>query len=59
MDLVSDNEGFIYFNELLFKSMRREYGDKHVKNKLLIHSEITARRKIDGIKEKMIKKSRV
>ena len=23
MDLVSDNEGFIYFNELLFRSMKR------------------------------------
>jgi hypothetical protein len=36
MDLVSDNEGFVYFNELLFKSMRRVYGEKHVKNLILV-----------------------
>lgn len=36
MELVSDNEGFVYFNELLYKSMRRVYGDPHVKNRILV-----------------------
>lgn len=50
MDLVSDNEGFVYFNELLFKSMRQVYGERHVKNKILIQHEINAMRKIENIK---------
>ena len=35
MDLQSDKDGFIYFNELLFKTMRRKYGDERVLNKQL------------------------
>lgn len=35
MDLDTDAEGFVYFNELLYKAMQREYGDHHIKNKLL------------------------
>jgi hypothetical protein len=26
MELVSDQEGFVYFNELLFRAFRRVYG---------------------------------
>ena len=59
MELVSDNEGFVYFNELLFKVMRRVYGDSHVKNKVLIESELVTMNKLQVIKEKMIKRSRV
>ena len=59
MELSSDNEGFVYFNELLYRVMRRVYGDSHVKNKILIESEITTMQKIEAIKQKMIKKSRV
>ena len=33
MDLESDKQGFIYFNELLFKTFRRIYGDEHVLNR--------------------------
>ena len=40
MELVSDNEGFFYFNELLFRVMRRVYGDPHVMNKILVDHEI-------------------
>ena len=40
MELVSDNEGFVYFNELLFRVMRRVYGDPHVMNKILVDHEI-------------------
>ena len=59
MELSSDNEGFVYFNELLYRAMRRVYGDTHVKNKILIESEINTIQKIEEIKRKMIKKSRV
>ena len=59
MELSSDNEGFVYYNELLFRAMRRVYGDTHVKNKILIESEINTIQKIEDIKRKMIKKSRV
>ncbi len=59
MELVSDNEGFVYFNELLFKIMRRVYGEQHVKNKILVDMEIETINKIQEIKQKMIKKSRV
>jgi len=27
MDLEADEEGFVYFNELLFKSMKRVFGE--------------------------------
>ena len=35
MSLESDEEGFIYFNELLFKSMKRKYGEEKTKKKIL------------------------
>jgi hypothetical protein len=42
MELVSDVEGFVYFNELLYRVFRRVYGDRHVKNKIVIEHEINA-----------------
>lgn len=50
MDLVSDDEGFVYFNELLFKAMRRIYGETHVKNKILVEHELRSLKKIEAIK---------
>ena len=35
MDLISDEECFIYFNDLLFKTMRRIYGEEKIKNKAI------------------------
>lgn len=35
MDLEADEEGFVYFNELLFKTMKRVYGERNIKNKIL------------------------
>jgi hypothetical protein len=58
MDLESDLEGFIYFNELLFKTMKRVYGEKRIKNKVLAEHELKTVQKIQRIKDKMIKKSR-
>jgi hypothetical protein len=58
MDMISDSEGFIYFNELLFKSMRRIYGPLHIKNKLLLENEVNTLKKIEQIKKKMMKKQK-
>ena len=35
MDIEPDLEGFYYFNELLFKTMKHVYCNKPIKNKLL------------------------
>ena len=43
MDLEADGEGNVYFNELLFKTMKMVFGDEHLKNKLLIMAEYKAR----------------
>lgn len=56
MELVSDEEGFVYFNELLFRSMRRVYGESHVKNKILVEHELRTMRKIEDIKENLKKR---
>lgn len=57
MELVSDEEGYIYFNELLYRAMRRVYGEARVKNKILVDHEIRTMKKIEEIKQKMKKKS--
>mmetsp|Transcript_4092 Transcript_4092/g.3025 ORF Transcript_4092/g.3025 Transcript_4092/m.3025 type:complete len:92 (+) Transcript_4092:771-1046(+) len=36
MDLDSDAEGYVYFNELLFKTLKRIYGEEHEKNMIVI-----------------------
>ena len=40
MDLISDEEGFVYFNDLLYVSMKRLYGDERVLNKSVAKAEI-------------------
>lgn len=57
MELHSDEDGFVYFNELLYRTMRREYGETHVKNKILVDHELRTMQKIEAIKQKMQKKS--
>lgn len=57
MELHSDEDGFVYFNELLYRTMRREYGESHVKNKILVDHELRTMQKIEAIKQKMQKKS--
>ena len=39
MSLENDGEGFIYFNDLLYKSMRLVYGEEHVRNRVLMKAE--------------------
>lgn len=58
MSLDNDEDGFVYFNDLLFKSMRLQYGDEHVRNRLLADSEIKALKKIKKIREKKSKERR-
>jgi len=53
MGVVTDEEGFVYFNELLFKSMRFVYGEAHVRNRILVEHELFARQKIEDIKLKL------
>ena len=49
----SDNEGFIYFNELLYKTMKRLYGNHRLINKNLIKKEIFAIKEIKKIKKRI------
>ena len=55
MDIRADEEGFVYFNELLYKVMRKEYGIKHIRNKKLAEHEANTFMKINKIQEKMSK----
>ena len=57
MDLDTEG-GFVYFNELLYKAMKREYGDNHIKNKMLAMSEYKAYQAIQDIKDKLLKQQR-
>ena len=56
--MYSDEEGFVYFNELLFKSMKRRYGQERTKKKVLVDLELKTLEKLMRIKEKMITKQR-
>ena len=42
MNLESDEYGFVYFNEVLFRSMKRKYAEERCKNKVLINHELRA-----------------
>jgi hypothetical protein len=50
MGVVTDEEGFVYFNELLFKAMRFIYGENHVRNRLIVEHELYTRKIIEDIK---------
>ena len=57
MEMQSDEDGFVYFHELLFRAMRRVYGEQHVKNKILVDHELRTMQKIEAIKQKKQKLS--
>ena len=42
MNLEADDEGFVYFNDLLYKAMHRIYGIEHIKNRVLYQEELRA-----------------
>jgi hypothetical protein len=46
MDLDADGEGYVYFNELLFKTMKMVFGEQHLKNTILVDAEYKALKKI-------------
>ncbi|CDW83739.1 cation channel family protein [Stylonychia lemnae] len=58
MNLESDEEGFIYFNELLFKAMKRIYGKERTKKRILVDFELKTLDKLQRIKAKQQMKSR-
>lgn len=55
MDIRADEEGYVYFNELLYKIMKKTYGIKHIHNKKLAEKEAVTFAKINKIQEKMSK----
>jgi len=58
MDLEADGEGYVYFNELLFKTMKMVFGEQHLKNTILVDAEYKALKKIHEIKERHLRKQR-
>jgi len=55
MDIRADEEGYVYFNELLYKVMKKTYGIKHIRNKKLAEQEANTFIKINKLQEKMSK----
>lgn len=53
MDIRADEEGYVYFNELLYKIMKKTYGIVHIRNRKLANFEADTFRKINRLQEKM------
>ena len=53
MDIRADEEGYVYFNELLYKVMKKTYGIKHIRNRKLANIESSVFAKINKQQEKM------
>lgn len=58
MNLKCDEQGFVYFNELLFKSMKIIYGHFNIKNRELFKAEYKVVRKLEKIQIRMAKQYR-
>jgi hypothetical protein len=58
MSLDTDEEGFVYFNDLLYKAMRNLHGDDHVRNRLLGEAEMKVMIKIKRRRLKISKTKR-
>ncbi len=58
MNIESDEDGFIYFNELLFKSMKRVHGQERTKKKILADFELRAFERLQKIKHQQMAKAR-
>lgn len=58
MSLESDEHGFVYFNEMLFKTMKRKYAEERTKNRVMIEHELRALDKLQAIKNKLIQQYR-
>jgi hypothetical protein len=46
---IRDNDGFIYFNELLYKTMKRRYANGRTKKKVLYELELDTLEKLEKI----------
>lgn len=55
MNIKQDENGYVYFNELLYKVMKKKYGIKNVKNRVLAENEMKFYFKINNIQKKMSK----
>lgn len=44
--MFSDENGFVYFNELLFKAMKRKYAEERLKKKAMIEYELQTLEKL-------------
>ena len=49
MNIESDEDGFVYFNELLYKIMKSIYGPSHIRNKNLADMELKTIDSIDKL----------
>lgn len=58
MNLESDEEGFIYFNEMLFKTMKRVYGTERSRKRILIEFELKTLERLQQLKLKIATKDR-
>jgi len=47
--VFSDDEEFVYFNELLYKTMKRRYGPRRTKKKVLFEMELDTLEKLEAI----------
>jgi hypothetical protein len=56
--LARDDDGFIYFNELLFKTMKRRYMPNRTKKKILFEMELNTLEKLERIMKEQIYASR-
>jgi len=52
MNLQADNDGYIYFNELLYKTMKRRYAYGRTKKKVLYELELDTLEKLEKIMKK-------
>jgi hypothetical protein len=56
--VFSDEDGFIYFNELLYKTMKRRYAPGRTKKKILFEVELQTLEKLEKIMTQQIFQSR-
>lgn len=54
----SDEDGYIYFNELLYKTMKRRYAGGRTKKKILFEVELQTLEKLEQIQLEQISASR-
>lgn len=53
-----DDEGFVYFNELLYKTMKRRYAYGRTKKRILFEMELFTLEQLEKIMEIQVKESR-